>query len=66
MVNTLELPFRKPSQPVVSGNPLSAYAGRFGALPDWFDEIPPHEARYLARRALRAGIPLSLADHLVF
>lgn len=63
MVNTLELPIRKT---LVGHDPLGAYVRRFGGLPDWFDEITAQEARYLARRALHIGTPLSQADHLVF
>lgn len=63
MVLTLELPIRTRTQ---IHDPLGAYASRFGALPDWFDDISVAEARYLARKSLLNGVPLSAADHLVF
>lgn len=59
MVLTLELPIRRNTL-----DPLTAYEGRFGALPAWLDELAPGEARALARQALRRGTPLSPADHL--
>lgn len=60
MVITLELAIRQPARE----NPLATYASRFGALPAWFAEISPSIARALARQALRAGVPLTAADHL--
>lgn len=63
MVITLELPIRHrfPNDP---NDPLPAYEKHFGALPAWFEELPLRAARSLARQALRAGAPLTPADHL--
>lgn len=59
MVLTLELPIRPATIDLVA-----SYEGRFGALPGWLDEIPPGDARYLLRQALRRGAPLVPADYL--
>lgn len=57
MVLTLELPIRR------SGHELSRlYEIRFGALPDWLDELAIGEAAALLRLALRRGSPLVYAD----
>ena len=54
---TLELPVRR------SGHELSRlYEIRFGALPDWLDQLPGGEANALLRLALRRGHPLACAD----
>lgn len=60
MVITLELPVRQRS----FDDPISAYERHFGALPAWFEEVCPPLALSLARHALRAGVPLTPADHL--
>ncbi|HMV01221.1 MAG TPA: hypothetical protein PKD04_09075 [Rhodocyclaceae bacterium] len=60
MVITLELPVRHRS----FDDPFFAYERQFGALPAWFEEIRPPLALSLARQALRAGVPLTPADHL--
>ncbi len=57
MVLTLELPIRPANL-----DPFTGYETRFGALPLWLDELPPREARALARLALRRGTPLAAAD----
>lgn len=59
MVLTLERPIR-----LVAPDPLTAYERRFGALPAWFDEIPPNQARHLAAQALHQGTPLCNANHV--
>lgn len=58
MVLTLELPIR-----LASHDPFAVYETRFGALPDWIDELSFAEALALVRQALRAGTPLTSADH---
>jgi hypothetical protein len=63
MVLTLELPIPKNTK---TYDPLGTYASLFGGLPDWFDDISAAEARYLARKSLLNGVPLSAADHLIF
>lgn len=63
MVHTLELPIRKTA---ISQDPLAAYASRFGCLPEWFTEISLREARFLARKSLRIGVPLSPAEYFSF
>ncbi|MEF8767795.1 MAG: hypothetical protein ABTS16_22160 [Candidatus Accumulibacter phosphatis] len=60
MVITLELPVWHRS----FDDPLSAYEKHFGALPAWFEEVSRPVALSLARQALRAGVPLTPADHL--
>lgn len=57
MVLTLELPIRP-----AATNLFASYESRFGALPGWLDDIPPGEARFLLRHALRRGAPLVPAD----
>lgn len=57
MVDTLELPIRP-----LTPDPLIAYERRFGALPAWFVEVAAAEARRLARKALRSGVPLCNAQ----
>lgn len=59
MVLTLELPIRP-----VSIDLFASYAGRFGDLPAWLDDIPRGDARSLLRLALRRGAPLVPADYL--
>jgi hypothetical protein len=59
MVLTLELPIR-----AAKLDPFAGYVRRFGALPPWLDELDVHEARALARQALRHGVPLTCADAL--
>lgn len=57
MVLTLELPIR-----LASHDPFASYETRFGALPDWLDELPFADALALLRQALRTGTPLTPAD----
>lgn len=59
MVLTLELPIRP-----VTTNLFAIYEQRFGALPDWLDDLHTHDARALLRLALRRGAPLASADQL--
>ena len=57
MVLTLELPIRQ------AISDLSAcYESRFGALPDWLDELARNDAQSLLRLALRRGAPLAHAE----
>ena len=59
MVLTLELPIRPAAIDL-----FTSYENRFGDLPRWLDEIPPGDARYLLRQALRRGAPIVPADYL--
>lgn len=64
MVITLELPIRHTTKAAVPSDPFRAYELRFGPLPAWLEEVAPSAARWLARQALRAGVPLTQADDL--
>lgn len=57
MVLTLELPIHRPRL-----NWAENYENRFGALPDWLDDLASGEAAALLRLALRRGSPLVHAD----
>lgn len=57
MVLTLELPIRHQRNQL-----FVDYESRFGALPEWLDDLPPPLGRSLLRQALRRGAPLAAAD----
>lgn len=57
MVLTLELPIR----PAIV-DLFASYESRFGALPEWLDELSRNDAKSLLRQALRRGAPLAQAD----
>ncbi len=43
---------------------LQAYEHRFGAAPEWLDELPQGRVLSLVQLALRRGAPLSAAELL--
>lgn len=43
---------------------LQAYERRFGATPEWLDELPSGRALALIQQALKRGAPLSAAELL--
>lgn len=43
---------------------LQAYEHRFGAAPEWLDELPSGRALALVQQALTRGAPLSAAELL--
>lgn len=44
---------------------LQTYEHRFGALPEWLDELSGGRVLALLRQALGRGAPLSAADVLI-
>lgn len=57
MVLTIELAVRP-----AGGELFTGYEQRFGALPEWLDDLPRPAALALLRDALRRGAPLAAAD----
>lgn len=43
---------------------LQTYEHRFGAAPEWLDELPSGRMLSLAQQALKRGAPLSAAELL--
>lgn len=62
MVNCIEIPFNRfPA----SREAQLAYERRFGAPPEWLDDLSGGQALALLRQALRRGAPLIAADVLI-
>ncbi|WP_035383535.1 hypothetical protein [Ferriphaselus sp. R-1] len=62
MVNCIEIPFNRFPASVEA---RLAYERRFGATPEWLDELSAGRGLALLRQALGRGAPLIAADVLI-
>lgn len=60
MLNTVHIP----SKPSLLGDAVRHYEHRFGATPDWLDDLSNGRILALLQHALRRGVPLIAADVL--
>lgn len=59
MIICIESPFRRIPTP---GDLRLSYEHRFGALPDWLEDLSSGRIAALLSHALRRGTPLNAAD----